>query len=937
MESRVPLANGPASRLSGERESNSKAARPIASISDRTSDATTCGASWSFSAIRLFPEGGTSLPAPWPIQRKLEIGAIDDPLEREADAVADRVLRMPDPEKCSACQNEEEETHEKLARKAVTGTSASAESPAPSIVYHALSETGWPLDIGTRAFFEPRFGFDFSNVCIHAGARAAESAGSVDALAYTVGHHVVFGANQFAPATSAGSRLLAHELAHVVQQTHGAPRTISRRPTKSGIKKSDYSYSNNCGWIDWGHANPGLAKKLIASVQQASDDLKAAGTGTPSSSPTMAAKKFGVVFSSASMEVTLARPLTPDEVLAVSLSMFKNLSMIFEIQQEWTDWFSGSSFSQEDLPSNLISFYRAAKAFSTDQIKQYCDSQDVETSLKEYEKNSDFQKNRTFSPIGASGSWPAELSTIDETKGASLYKVTGVSVGGPASGFTFCPLYRVVGTIDDTDLFILSVGGATFADADNVRVVPTYRVDTDRVSGSGHVPYVEVKPYGQSDADKFDAKKVKTPLYVPSSVLVCVGDIEGGDMAGHLMRKPESPESEAPAAPPIVSDVLNASGEPLDRQTRAFMEPRFGHDFSRVRIHTDATAAESARSVNARAYTVGNDIVFARGTYAPASREGQGLLAHELGHVVQQAGNFLRRDDPKPPANRWDRIANEVFSYDTYEEYLSKDLKSTTFFGQSLSGLNDEMVQTLQKVETNLKAKQGEPYTAPAVGSTLRKRAGMHGWGMAIDFDVLRNPYVLHETGESELDKELLPAYDHIAQFMLGDSQSSLRKLKLGRKAFGSGSVGEVYDALRRESDAMKKYFAMKDDDSAIANYVANDWPASHQGQTLPDVVAIKAQMKEDYEVLGGKTDTGAKRPTRGKADRPFAPVSGGGQGDPATGFLNLGKEFVEAMTDAGLAWGAIDIAGEPGDIQHFDLRLSGTGAKVYNLTWKYK
>ena len=69
--------------------------------------------------------------------------------------------------------------------------------------------------------------------------------------------------------------------------------------------------------------------------------------------------------------------------------------------------------------------------------------------------------------------------------------------------------------------------------------------------------------------------------------------------------------------PPIVHEVLNSTGQPLDAATRAFFEPRFGHDFSRVRLHTDARAAESARAVNALAYTVGPDVVFAARQYFP--------------------------------------------------------------------------------------------------------------------------------------------------------------------------------------------------------------------------------------------------------------------------------------------------------------------------------
>jgi Domain of unknown function (DUF4157) len=90
--------------------------------------------------------------------------------------------------------------------------------------------------------------------------------------------------------------------------------------------------------------------------------------------------------------------------------------------------------------------------------------------------------------------------------------------------------------------------------------------------------------------------------------------------------------------PPIVHDVLNSPGRPLDAAAQAFMEPRFGHDFSGVRVHTDARAAESARSVNALAYTVGRDIVFGPDQYTPETTAGKRLLAHELTHVVQQSG-----------------------------------------------------------------------------------------------------------------------------------------------------------------------------------------------------------------------------------------------------------------------------------------------------------
>ncbi len=98
-------------------------------------------------------------------------------------------------------------------------------------------------------------------------------------------------------------------------------------------------------------------------------------------------------------------------------------------------------------------------------------------------------------------------------------------------------------------------------------------------------------------------------------------------------------------APPIVHSVLGGAGRQLDPSTRTFMESRFGHDFSSVRIFNDGAAAESARAVSANAYTVGEKIVFNQGRYSPGSPAGNRLLAHELAHVVQQgaAGKLLQK------------------------------------------------------------------------------------------------------------------------------------------------------------------------------------------------------------------------------------------------------------------------------------------------------
>jgi hypothetical protein len=164
-----------------------------------------------------------------------------DPLEREADEVADRVMRMPNPaaaadgvlqRACEACAEEHGE-NVGLQRKGAGG--AVAVAAAPPIVHAVLRSPGQPLDASTRAFMEPRFGHSFGNVQVHADARASESARAVDALAYTVGSHIVLSEGSYAPQDTAGRALLAHELAHVVQQGKAEPagaRTLQRKKPK---------------------------------------------------------------------------------------------------------------------------------------------------------------------------------------------------------------------------------------------------------------------------------------------------------------------------------------------------------------------------------------------------------------------------------------------------------------------------------------------------------------------------------------------------------------------------------------------------------------------------------------------------------------------------------------------------------------------------------
>lgn len=127
---------------------------------------------------------------------------------------------------------------------------------------------------------------------------------------------------------------------------------------------------------------------------------------------------------------------------------------------------------------------------------------------------------------------------------------------------------------------------------------------------------------------------------------------------GLLQRAAVNSAAPVPAVPPAVHDMLRSPGRPLDAATRAFMEPRFAHDFSGVRVHTDDRAASSARAVQAQAYTVGRDVVFGAGQYAPGTSHGQRLLAHELTHVAQQRAGGSGDLTVGPPASAEEREAD---------------------------------------------------------------------------------------------------------------------------------------------------------------------------------------------------------------------------------------------------------------------------------------
>lgn len=161
------------------------------------------------------------------IQTKLAMSAPGDAYEREADHIAKQIMRMPERQhqhtcscagSCPKCQSKKSNALQRHLQPKRFQRSEPAKVDIPSSIHKTLQSTGQPLPASTRAFMEPRFGHNFSQVRVHTDTQAADSAGTINARAYTVGRDVVFGRGQYAPNTHSGRNLLAHELTHVVQQ-----------------------------------------------------------------------------------------------------------------------------------------------------------------------------------------------------------------------------------------------------------------------------------------------------------------------------------------------------------------------------------------------------------------------------------------------------------------------------------------------------------------------------------------------------------------------------------------------------------------------------------------------------------------------------------------------------------------------------------------------
>lgn len=253
-------------------------------------------------------------------------------------------MRMPEPRlqaKCAECEEEEE----KLRRKE-SGCAPAPPTTVPPAVHQALSSPGQPLDTSTRSYFEPRFGRDFSQVRVHTDGRAADSALSVHALAYAVGRDIVFGAGRYALGSETGRRLLAHELAHVVQQDRSGRAAVQRAevddnpefcfPRGGGARLGDIS---------------GRVNQWITTARQGAERAEAIALGLPASWRVVNATRIGAAIYQ-SLGAGGVRSHVEDRIAALPPALVRHVAPSESrfAGQQWLPSVSGQSRTRRLTP-----------------------------------------------------------------------------------------------------------------------------------------------------------------------------------------------------------------------------------------------------------------------------------------------------------------------------------------------------------------------------------------------------------------------------------------------------------------------------------------------------------------------------------------------------------------------------------------------------------
>ena len=265
--------------------------------------------------------------------------------------------------------------------------------------------------------------------------------------------------------------------------------------------------------------------------------------------------------------------------------------------------------------------------------------------------------------------------------------------------------------------------------------------------------------------------------------------------------------------PNLESNILSlrgGGGQPLPESARAHFEPRFGRDFSQVRMHTDTRAAESARAVNARAYTVGQNVVFGAGQYVPGTQTGQRLLAHELAHVVQQSNELTYNRSETNLVSNLPLLKVSQVDHIIYRQPIPKTMPggvaTPNMVGNAALGINDKL-QAL-----------------------MRLYAG-----------ALKNFYV---TLVAPSSKQVKPQFGKILLGMVTDEVFNL----VGQKIRGVGLVYNIYKEIEKEKQRASRAKTMH----SVATFFIthNKWITRQAAWLMSKRTEMKAEAIRKFKKI---------------------------------------------------------------------------------------
>ena len=558
------------------------------------------------------------------LQTKLTIGASNDPLEQEADRVADQVLVA--------------STHSAVSGapphiQRFTGQATGQADTAPASVDRVLASAGRPLELALRQDMEQHFGHDFANVRVHADAAAEQSARDVNAHAYTVGHDIVFSAGQFAPGTHEGRRLIAHEMTHVVQQSGADGMNVGQNNDKRGLSS----------------IAPGLQREPVINGKDSFHEKAAPDID----------KAIAASFITTYVPQKDLKPLKGNmEVLIPT-----------DYEDAYKRW-GGSKKDSFEIPGYTD---RTAKkkpiklrTMGRDNEGRNVRPSTIEAAVHEavhLNSQMQFQTNfphnynegvtQHFTEKILGGAGAAYRDEIKLAQG--LIKALGSGGEDLVAKAYFKGDKEPYATIlrgfmqDPNHLHKHEWEVAAEKDPTDTKTANRLLEDALKFANNPTTSPPPAPPPAPAQSPSPPAVQKKLAINQPGDQF----EQEADRVADEVMAAPAHPvvsgtppriqrfsgqsNGQMIAAPASVDRVLASPGRPLEPALRQDMGQRFGHDFASVRVHSDTAAEQSAREVNAQAFTAGHDIVFGASRFAPGTHEGRRLLAHELTHVVQQS------------------------------------------------------------------------------------------------------------------------------------------------------------------------------------------------------------------------------------------------------------------------------------------------------------